>query len=261
MSLLKNLRKRRARHFGTPAWAHVQRLRVGQLDRAKIRTGSDWGEHLISSEKTPENLEGLTEKVGTLGLQVRKRNHCGAAKKRERRARAAEAPAGDSGSGRPRTASGDQPRTQQGIGAPGAQQGKEPAPARRVPTEKGGHLLGPSKRQRSAGGTPEGGQAKRPKQLGQLGYAIVAREGLRVAVVEDYPKSQISRENFLYIQRAIGWLVDELHEEGLTPRLADSYWSKGQPLWLAKMNQPRNGWPPKYPLWWRGRAPGSRWWA
>jgi hypothetical protein len=45
-----------------------------------------------------------------------------------------------------------------------------------------------------------------------------------VAVVgEDYPKSQISRENFLYIKRAIGRLVDELPEEGLTSRLADSY--------------------------------------
>jgi hypothetical protein len=70
------------------------------------------GEHLSSSEKTPENLESLTEKVGTLGLQVSKRNHCGAAKRRARRARLAEAPTGDSGSGQPRTTSGGQPRTQ-----------------------------------------------------------------------------------------------------------------------------------------------------
>jgi hypothetical protein len=41
-----------------------------------------------------------------------------------------------------------------------------------------------------------------------------------VAVVgDDYPRSSISRENFLDIQRAIGRLVDELPEEGLTPRL------------------------------------------
>ena len=43
---------------------------------------------------------------------------------------------------------------------------------------------------------------------------------------EDYLKSQVSREHFVDIQQAIGWLVDELLEEGFTPRLADSYWSK-----------------------------------
>jgi hypothetical protein len=61
----------------------------------------------------------------------------------------------------------------------------------------------------------------------------VAREGLRVAVEEDYPKSQISRKNFLDIQRAIGRLVDEL-PEGLTPRLADSYWSKGTAIMVCQ---------------------------
>jgi hypothetical protein len=30
----------------------------------------------------------------------------------------------------------------------------------------------------------------------------------------------------LDIQRAIGWLVDELPEEGFTPRLVNPYWSK-----------------------------------
>jgi hypothetical protein len=43
---------------------------------------------------------------------------------------------------------------------------------------------------------------------------------------EDYPGAQISKENFVDIQRAIGRLVDELPEEGLTHRLIDSYWSK-----------------------------------
>jgi hypothetical protein len=47
-----------------------------------------------------------------------------------------------------------------------------------------------------------------------------------VAVVcDDYPRSSISRENFLDIQRAISRLVDEFPEEGLTPRLVDSYWT------------------------------------
>jgi len=44
---------------------------------------------------------------------------------------------------------------------------------------------------------------------------------------EDYLTSQVSREHFLDIQRAIGWLVDEHPEERFTPRLADSYRSKG----------------------------------
>ena len=46
-------------------------------------------------------------------------------------------------------------------------------------------------------------------------------------VCEDYLESQISKENFTAIQWAIGRLVDELPEEGLTPRLVDSYWAKG----------------------------------
>jgi len=53
-----------------------------------------------------------------------------------------------------------------------------------------------------------------------------------VAVVgEDYPGTPISRENFVDIQRAIGRLVDELPEEGFTPRLVDSNEAK----WAAIM--------------------------
>jgi len=86
--------------------------------------------------------------------------------------------------------------------------------------ESKGHLLDPSKRQQPAGGTPEGGQAKRPKQGGQLSYARANREGIWVAVVcENYPVSQISKENFIDIQRAISQLVDELPEEGFTPEV------------------------------------------
>ena len=43
---------------------------------------------------------------------------------------------------------------------------------------------------------------------------------------DDYPKTQVSREHFVHIQRVIGRIVDGLPEEGFTPRLADSYWSK-----------------------------------
>jgi hypothetical protein len=56
-----------------------------------------------------------------------------------------------------------------------------------------------------------------------------------VAVVcEDYPREQISRDNFVNIQRAIGWLVDGLPKEGFTPRLVDSYWSKGAAIMVCQ---------------------------
>jgi len=184
----------------------------------------EWG-GTPPSDPSSENLKGLTEKVGTLGLRATSKNRCGAAKKRARRARLAEAPSGDSGGGQPQSAPGGQPQTLPKPGTSGVQRGKS--------TESEGLPTGPSKRQRSAGGTPEG-QAKRPKQVVQLGYARVAREGLRVAVVcKNYLESQISKENFLDIQRAIGRLVDELPEEGLTPRLIDSYWAKGAAIMIC----------------------------
>jgi len=55
-----------------------------------------------------------------------------------------------------------------------------------------------------------------------------------VAVIsENYPESQLSKENFIDIQRAIGRLVDELPEEGFTPRLVDSYWAKGAAIMVC----------------------------
>ena len=45
-------------------------------------------------------------------------------------------------------------------------------------------------------------------------------------VCEGYPGDQISRDNFVDIQRATGRLVDGHPEEGFTPRLVDSYWAK-----------------------------------
>ena len=106
--------------------------------------------------------------------------------------------------------------------------------------ESRGHPQGPHKRQRSAGGTLGGRQAKRPKQTGQLSYATAAREGIRVAVVcKDYPREQISRDNFADIQRVIGQLVDGLLEEGFTPRLVDSYWSKGAAIMVCQDTETR----------------------
>jgi hypothetical protein len=41
------------------------------------------------------------------------------------------------------------------------------------------------------------GQAKRPKQAGQLSYTRVTWEGIQLAIVgEDYPGTQISKENY-----------------------------------------------------------------
>ena len=53
-------------------------------------------------------------------------------------------------------------------------------------------------------------------------------------VCEGYPGDQISRDNFVDIQRAIGRLVDGLPEEGVTPRLVDSYWAKGAAIMVCQ---------------------------
>jgi hypothetical protein len=78
-----------------------------------------------------------------------------------------------------------------------------------------------------------------------------------VAVVgEDYLESQISRENFMDIQRAIGRLVDELPEEGFTPRLADSYWSKEAAIMVCQEESTKDWLAAKVPT--LGAWEGSR---
>jgi hypothetical protein len=59
-------------------------------------------------------------------------------------------------------------------------------------------------------------------------------------VCEDYPKTQITKENFVNIQRVIGRLADELPEEGLTPRLVDSYWAKGAAILVCHNEQTKH---------------------
>jgi len=54
-----------------------------------------------------------------------------------------------------------------------------------------------------------------------------------VVVCENYLESQISKENFTDIQRAISQLVDELPEEGFTPKLVDFYWAKGAAIMVC----------------------------
>jgi hypothetical protein len=100
--------------------------------------------------------------------------------------------------------------------------------------EEGAHK-GPRQTTKAIWGTSEGGQAKRPKQVGQLSYARATREGIRMAFVgEAYPGIQISRQNIVDIQRAICWLVDELPEEWLIPRLVDSSWVKGAAIMVCQ---------------------------
>jgi hypothetical protein len=97
-----------------------------------------------------------------------------------------------------------------------------------------GAFTGPKQATAAGLGTFGGGQAKKPKQGGKLSYARASWEGVRVAVVcENYLDSQISKQNFVDIQRAIGRIVDELSEEGCIPRLVDSYWAKRVALMVS----------------------------
>ena len=82
-----------------------------------------------------------------------------------------------------------------------------------------GPSQGPSKSQRPSGGTPEGGQAKRPRLTVQLTYARAVWE------CTGLPGKLVS------IQRAIDGIVDDLPEEGYTPSLIDAYWTKGTAMW------------------------------
>jgi hypothetical protein len=59
-------------------------------------------------------------------------------------------------------------------------------------------------------------------------------------VCEDYPRSQVSRENFADIQRAIGRLVEELPKKGFIPRLVYSYWSKGAAIMVCHNESTRD---------------------
>ena len=58
---------------------------------------------------------GLTEKVGTLGLQAARKNHCGAAKRRAKKAKVADALVGDSVGGQPRPPQGGQKQALQEL--------------------------------------------------------------------------------------------------------------------------------------------------
>jgi hypothetical protein len=102
-------------------------------------------EHLSPSSLSSENLENLTDKVGTLSLQVTRKNRCGAVKKRARMVRLAEAPTGDSGSSLPQLSLGSQPQILQKPSTSGAQQGCGLSSAGPKSPESKGRPQGPSK--------------------------------------------------------------------------------------------------------------------
>ena len=66
------------------------------LSTEASETPARWQEHLFLCSPSSENLEVPAEKAGTLQLKSRKKNCSGADKKRDRKARLSEAPAGDS---------------------------------------------------------------------------------------------------------------------------------------------------------------------
>jgi len=102
-------------------------------------------ERLSSRSQIPENLEGLTEKIGTLGLQVIRKKRCGAAKKQVRKAKLTEAPIGDPGGGQPLSALGDQPQTLQKPSISEAHYRRGPVLAEQKSLESKGHPRGLSK--------------------------------------------------------------------------------------------------------------------
>ena len=82
-------------------------------DPVELGTG---GTPLIEEEHQPcsqtsENLEGLTKKVSTLDPRLPRKNCCGAARTRARKAKLAEAPTGGSDGGQPQPAQAINRRT------------------------------------------------------------------------------------------------------------------------------------------------------
>ena len=76
---------------------------------------------------------------------------------------------------------------------------------------------------------------KRPKKIMQVSNAKAAQEGLRMTVVCDgYLDVQVSKENLINIQQAIGGLVGAFSEEGLIPKLIGTYWAMGAAIMVCQ---------------------------
>jgi len=109
-------------------------------------------EEQLSCSQTSENLEGMTEKFGTLGLRLVRKNRWSVARKTARKAKLAEAPTGASDGGQPQPTSGDQMQNLQKHSTCAAYHVQSNRNSQRVRGTTKAH-----KRQRSSGGTPGGG--------------------------------------------------------------------------------------------------------
>jgi hypothetical protein len=123
---------------------------------------------LSSSSQIPENLEGLTEKVGTIGLQVIRKNRCGGAKKRARKAKFAETSIGESGGCQSRSALGDQLQALQKPCSSGAHYGRGPVSAEQKSPESKGHPKAQVNESGRPGALRRTDKLKGPNRLGNL---------------------------------------------------------------------------------------------
>jgi len=71
-------------------------------------------------------------------------------------------------------------------------------------------------------------------------------------ICEGYLDAQVSKDNFINIQRAVSRLVDELPEEGFTPRLVNMFWTKGAAVVVCQDEETRD--------WLAGHIPTLRAW-
>jgi hypothetical protein len=94
--------------------------------------------------------------------------------------------------------------------------GHKPSSAGPLSPEGRGCLNSPGKCSTPCGDTSKGTQAKRPRQAGQVSYTRATQEGLQMAIVcEDYPGTEISKENFVDVQQSIGRLVVDIKNVSL----------------------------------------------
>ena len=83
---------------------------------------------------------------------------------------------------------------------------------------------------------------KRPKKIIQVSNAKAAQEGLSMTIVcNGYLDVQVSKENLINIQRAIGGLGGRAFSEGgLIPKLIGTYWAKGAAIVVCQDKETRD---------------------
>ena len=139
-------------------------------DPVELGTG---GTPLIEEEHQPcsqtsENLEGLTKKVSTLDPRLPRKNCCGAARTRARKAKLAEAPTGASDGGQPQPASGDQPQNLQDLSTSAAHHRGGSASAEQKPQRVGSIPRAHIHNSGRPGALRVAGRLRGPNRLGNL---------------------------------------------------------------------------------------------